>query len=463
MNMLLPRPHPLVPNSSDHPDPPAPHRKGAHRLRPRQRLGKYRIEQCLSDGNYANVYRAYDTIEGIRVALKIPHPHLADEAFLDSFRHEVRLSVKLDPSYVVTVKDANHIGPYFVIAYPLGLETLGDRMQRRLALTTILDFAQQAIEAVAHAHQHKIIHCDIKPENFILFPANQLCLTDFGIAKLALRTRDGSGSGTLGFIAPEQAMGKPSFRSDVFALGLILYKMLSGKLPSWPFDWPPPGIERLRKKVHPDLIDLLQKSLQVYPSKRYRDANQMLAAFEGIKIKTRPTTQRKQSASNKTSSQRDWRAVRFQQFKQSFGRQLETRHTCQKCNGPVSEFMRTCPWCGVARATHKEATRFPARCPRCLRGVKLDWHYCPWCYGPGFETPALRRYPDKRYTAQCGNPSCGRRDLMPFMKYCPWCRRLTRKKWKIEGSRDRCPSCQSGVVRSFWSFCPWCAKRITPH
>ena len=453
----------LFPNSvqppPEHPTPPPRHREGSHKLRTRQRLGKFRIEKCLSDGPYSNVYRALDTIEGIRVALKIPHPHLADDAFLESFRQEVRISAKLDPSYVVGVKDANHVGPYFVIAYPLGLETLADRMQRRMALTTLLDFAHQAIQAAAHIHEQRVMHCDIKPENFILFPNNNLRLTDFGIAKLAHRTRVGSGSGTLGYIAPEQAMGKPSFRSDVFALGLIIYKMLTGHLPTWPFDWPQPGLDRLRKKIHPDLIALLQKSLQVYPSKRYRDACQMLDAFDRIRNKIRTPRPRKKPA-DPAAGQQDWTKVRFKQFKQAFGRQLETRFSCPKCEGPVSEAMRHCPWCGTERKKHRDPTSFPTRCPRCQRGMKLDWQFCPWCHGPGFEITTTREFPDKRYTATCDNRNCSRRDLMPFMKYCPWCHRLTRKKWPIEGSKDRCPSCQSGIVRAFWSFCPWCAKRI---
>jgi serine/threonine protein kinase len=98
------------------------------------------------------------------------------------------------------------------------------------------------IEAVAYAHRQRIIHCDIKPENFILFPDNRLRLTDFGIARVAQNTVAGSGSGTVGYMAPEQAMGKPSMRSDVFSLGLVIYRMLTGQLPEWPFEWPPPRI-----------------------------------------------------------------------------------------------------------------------------------------------------------------------------------------------------------------------------
>ena len=75
-----------------------------------------------------------------------------------------------------------------------------------------------------------------------------------GIAKVARRTLAASGAGTVGYIAPEQAMGKPSLRSDVFSLGLLLYRMFSGYLPEWPFTWPPLGFDRVRKTLHPELI-----------------------------------------------------------------------------------------------------------------------------------------------------------------------------------------------------------------
>ena len=93
--------------------------------------------------------------------------------------------------------------------------------------------------------EKRVLHCDIKPENFILFADGTLKLTDFGIAKIARRTIEASGSGTVGYIAPEQALGRPSFRSDVFSLGLIFYQMFTKKLPQWPFAWPPPEYQRL--------------------------------------------------------------------------------------------------------------------------------------------------------------------------------------------------------------------------
>lgn len=121
----------------------------------------------------------------------------------------------------------------------------------------------------------------------ILLPDGRLQLMDFGIAKVAqktiIRTMIASGSGTVGYMAPEQAMGRPSARSDVFSIGLIAYKVLTGQLPEWPFDWPPLGYAILRRKVHPDLIALIRRSVEMRPGLRFRDANEMLLAFRKIK------------------------------------------------------------------------------------------------------------------------------------------------------------------------------------
>ena len=252
-------------------------------FRSKQRLGKYRIERRLADGGFAAVYQALDTIEGIRVALKIPHTAVMDPDVLDDFRKEVRLTARLDHPHILPLKNANFIDGYFVLAFPLGEQSLADRLRSRMSLHTALDFTGQMLDAVAYAHRQRIIHCDIKPENFIIFPGNRLRLTDFGIARIAMRTVRASGSGTIGFIAPEQAMGKPSLRSDVFSLGLILYRMFSGKLPEWPFSWPPDGYSRLRGRVHWELIDILRKAIEVAPRRRFSDAEEMRSAFERIR------------------------------------------------------------------------------------------------------------------------------------------------------------------------------------
>ncbi len=430
---------------------------GRKRLRPRQKLAHYRIVRYLASGGYAEVYHAVDTILGIPCALKLPHPHLIDDESLDDFRREVRISARLDHPNIMPIFSAFFVDGRFVVVSPLGEGTLSDRLESRLPARTALDFTAQILEALAFAHQRKIIHCDVTPDNFILFPGDRLKLTDFGLARTMFRTLNGSGRGTVGYLAPEQAMGKPSFRSDLFSAGLIAYRMFAGVLPEWPYEWPPSGSDRLRKKVSPPMIALLRRMLEVDARKRFADAGVALAAFRRIRNRAlSPGTRRKK----RISKQGDWRMIRLREFRRRFGALLETGHPCPRCGAPVSEPMRACPWCGAKRKTHRGEHRFPARCPRCRRGVKLDWTYCPWCYGGKIGPASNRCYTDRRYSGRCANPGCVEKDLMPFMRYCPWCRRKVKRPWRIEGIREKCPRCSWGALKEYWRYCPWCTHRL---
>ena len=164
-------------------------------LRARQKVDKYRIVGRISSGPLADVYRAFDTIQKMHVALKIPQP--VNGAGEREFLHEVRVATKLKHPNILSVLNASYIGDHFVIAMELGEESLADRVERRMSNARAMDLAGQALAALACAHEHRIIHCDIKPENFILFPGNRLKLADFGFAKLSLRTLKASGSGTI--------------------------------------------------------------------------------------------------------------------------------------------------------------------------------------------------------------------------------------------------------------------------
>ncbi len=249
------------------------------------RLGKYRVDRRQGSGAYASVYAALDTLLGIKVALKIPSQAVMSEELLDEFRREVRLTMKLDHPNILPIRDATFIEGHFVIVSPLAEKTLFDRLQNRIAFDTTFDMLTQLLDAVSHAHQHGVIHCDIKPENILIFPDNQIRLADFGIAKAAQATISGSGTGTVGHMAPEQAMGKPSMRSDVFSIGLIAYRMLAGAWPEYPFDWPMPGAVNLRRRAHPDLVSIIRKSISYNPRHRYRDATQMLAEWKKVRLK----------------------------------------------------------------------------------------------------------------------------------------------------------------------------------
>ncbi len=427
-------------------------------LRARQQLGKYRILGRIAAGPLADVYKAADTIHRTRVALKIPK---TDHGVThEDFLHEVQIAAKLVHPNILSVQDASYIDDYFVITMALGTESLADRLERRMSTALAIHFADQALAALAYAHEKKIIHCDVKPENYILFPGNWLRLADFGFAKISLRTLKASGSGTIDYIAPEQAMGRPKFQSDVFSVGLVLYRMFSGKLPEWPFKWPMVGYERLLSRASPEFAAMLRKAIELDPADRYRNAIDMYAEFRRLKRKAERRSKTISAAKrSKRKTGASWRRIQWREFERQFGKALETRYACRRCHGPVAETMQACPWCGTEHPAKRGETRMPAICPRCERGVKADWHYCAWCYGSGFELETTRRYTDKRYVAKCANRKC-REPLMPFMRYCPWCRSKVRKPWKIGGSQDKCASCGWGTVPEFWDYCAWCSEPV---
>ena len=424
-------------------------------LRVRQKLGKYRILGRIASGPLADVYRAADTIQNIRVALKLPK--LGDNIDEKEILHEVRVATKLRHPNILSLLNASYIDGHFVIAMELGEESLAQRIERRMSTALAMDLAAQGLSALAHAHEKKFIHCDIKPENFILFPGPQLRLADFGFAKFGVRTLKASGSGTIDYIAPEQAMGRPKFQSDVFSMGLVLYRMFSGTLPEWPFEWPLAGYDKLQARVRPEVIEILRKSIQLDPKKRYRNAMLMQADFQRTLSHAR--RQKRSRAKNNGRRSSTWRQLQWREFQRQFKKPLQTHHHCRRCEGPVAESMQACPWCGFDNPARGAESRMPASCPRCERGVKNDWDYCAWCYGPGFVEESSRHYPDKRYTGRCANARC-RGPLMPFMRYCPWCRSKVRRPWKIVGSKHTCRACGWGIAQDFWNYCAWCREPV---
>jgi hypothetical protein len=426
-------------------------------LRPGQKIGKYRIRRKLASGGFGHVFVAHDTVEGLDVALKMPLKEGSE--FVADLKHEIRLVAKLEHPNVLPIKNADMIEGKLLVAYPLGDESLADRLQRRLTLRAALDFSEQLLAALAYAHEQHIIHCDIKPENVILFDDGTLQLTDFGIAKVCLRTIDGSASGSLGYMAPEQALGRPTPRSDVFSAGLLIHRMLTGELPEWPFQWPLPGHERLRKLPAP-LVEFIRKSLQVDDRKRFRDAEQMYAAFQRIRprvLRQMNGTTGQQHRTVKTGN-KGWRALRVKQFKRAFKSALQLDRECGECHEPIDERMSTCPWCSHSPVTMLGDTRMPATCPRCERGIKLDWTYCPWCYGGKVGPQSARTYTDRRYVSRCGR--CRQKKLMPFMRYCPSCNAKVARRWRLGIQDQKCPSCAQGVANEFWVACAWCGTEL---
>jgi len=267
-------------------------------LRVRSRLGKYRILSRIGEGGFCDVFAAFDTIEGQRVALKVPND-VGTRDTVKLLRKEIRMTVRLDHPNVLPIRNADEIDGRLVIAHPLGDESLAERLHRRIAVRTALEIFEQLLSALAYAHQKRIMHCDVKPGNVILFSDGTAQLGDFGLARSAQRTILASGSGTLGYMAPEQAMGRPSFRSDVFSAAMVLYRMLTGRVPEWPFKWPMVGHDRLEHKVSPGLIKFLRKALQVEHRQRYANCVSMLHAYKRIRPKVKPKKRKSKSRARK--------------------------------------------------------------------------------------------------------------------------------------------------------------------
>lgn len=432
-------------------------------LKARQKLGKYRIVRRVAEGGFASVYDAYDTIENLHVALKVPRTEtLTSEQLADLYR-EVRLTARLRHPNILSIKNAEHIGKLFTIAYPLGVESLLDRLGRRLGHGHAMAFAEQLLSAVASAHEHRVIHCDIKPENVVLLSEDQVALTDFGIAKVALRTMAMSSvAGTLGYMAPEHAMGRPSYRSDVFSLGLVLWRLFSGKLPEWPFAFPLAGTDRMKRLYSSEFIAVLERALLLDHKKRFANALSFQNAF--LRVKRRALKGDQKSAARSNGEAPNWRSLREKEFQRRFRKHLQGTARCSNCHSVVTEAMSYCPWCSQKQQKYRGTSTYTNRCTTCGRGIKGDWKCCTWCRTP-LHPKSDRIYPDRRYVADCDH--CGEHCLVQFSRYCPRCRHAVKRQWTItnggqgEGTRGaRCGHCNWGALKGFWDYCPWCQKQL---
>lgn len=245
--------------------------------------GKYKLMRRIGDGGFAVVYAAHDQVQDLDVALKLPLSD-ASESDLDDLEREVRIASSLVHPNILGIINADYVEKnVLAVAYPLGVGSVHNLIRRRaLGPRKAMVIVEQVLMALAYAHRHGVIHCDVKPENLICFPKGHIKLGDFGLAKFARKTRKTSSTGgTLGYMAPEQAMGHPSPRTDVFSTGMLLYELLTGQLHEYPFDWPPSHIDRLRRKA-PELIPVLRKALKPDPRHRYTDAGKMLDAFAAV-------------------------------------------------------------------------------------------------------------------------------------------------------------------------------------
>ncbi len=337
-------------------------KNGAH-------LGKYRLRKCLGTGGACEVWEARDSVEGIWVALKIPLTGINGERDNEALLREIRAVSRLRHPNILPVKNADIVAGHAVLATELSVRTLAD-CSKPMSVRKTLSIVLQILEGLTYAHRHRIVHCDVSPNNIFLFPDKRAALGDFGISlRLKGRRKTVDDYGTPGYVAPEQAYGYPTYRSDCFAVGLILYEYITGTLLRWPFDWPFRGHRRLRERTSLAFVRFIKKCLAVDPKQRFANAGKMLAAM----IEAIPKSHQKMLALKHPQKESDWRKVRRKAFVKRYNRVFPVLFRCVDCDEPIAERMQICPWCGSNKNRFDTCSQFSHICPRCHKGLLAEW------------------------------------------------------------------------------------------
>ncbi len=266
---------------------------------------RYEIKELIGVGGMAVVYKANDILSGMTVAVKIlKEEYFHNAEFCERFRIEGKAMASLNHKNIVKVYDvSNNINkPYIVMEYIDGI-TLKDYISQQGALNwkEAVHFTTQILNALQHAHDKSIIHRDIKPQNVMLVESGDVKVMDFGIASIAGKdSTAGAGGeakqaiGSVHYISPEQARGdQTSARADVYSVGVMLYEMLTGKLPFNGSDAVSVAIMHLQadprppREINPDipagLEEIIMQAMQKEPSNRYQSAAEMLADINEFK------------------------------------------------------------------------------------------------------------------------------------------------------------------------------------
>ena len=301
-------------------------------------IGKYRVEGSLGSGAYAMVYLATDTLVRRKVALKVPHNLEGDR---EEFLAEARLLASLDHPNIVQVYTAEIIQEtaFIVMEYVEG-ESLARRIKQAPPDgTEALEWFTQIARAVEYAHQRRIIHRDLRPANVLLSKGGQAKVADFGTSKLLEQTPfDHTRVGSPPYMAPEQFQGKASPTSDLYALGVTLYEMLTGQLPLFASSVAemealalataplPPA--RHNPAIPPRVSDVVMRCLAKEPAQRPPSIAELLYEIH-------------QSKRGESVDVRELDDIRGR----IKAREPEERRLCWNCRKPLPLRTAPCPYC----------------------------------------------------------------------------------------------------------------------
>jgi len=262
-------------------------------IQPGDRLDHFEIDGVVATSGMATVFRAHDLNTGQKVAIKVPHPEIeGDPALYDRFLREEEIGRKIDhPGVMKVFANPDRSQVYMVMEWIDG-KLLRQIMneQKKLPVERAVKLTVRICEALEHIHEHGVIHRDLKPENIMVDGEDNIRLIDFGIAGNAGSRRLTFGNfsknmGTPDYISPEQVRGKRGdARSDVYTLGVMLYEMLTGKVP---FHGPnafavmndrlvnqPEPPRNLEPAISPQLQEILYRALEREPKNRYHSARE---------------------------------------------------------------------------------------------------------------------------------------------------------------------------------------------
>ncbi len=261
--------------------------------------GRYELEEVVGHGGMSSVYRAHDSLLERYVALKVLHEQYnEDEDFVERFKREARSVAQLQHPNIVTVIDrGEEEGRQYIVFEFIDGENLKEFVVRkgRLDLREALEIAVEIARALAFAHEHGLIHRDVKPQNVLLNGDGRAKVTDFGIARsLDVEhgvTQTGTVLGTSNYIAPEQASGQQvDVHTDVYSLGVVLYELLTGEVP-FPGESfvavamkhvhePPPNVLDVRGDVPLRVASAIDRALEKDPTERFPTMDAFAAELE---------------------------------------------------------------------------------------------------------------------------------------------------------------------------------------
>ncbi|HEU5101998.1 MAG TPA: protein kinase [Roseiflexaceae bacterium] len=411
-------------------------------------LGQYQLIEAIGHGGMATVYKAYQESLDRYVAVKVLLSN-RDPQFAARFKREARAIAALQHHNILPIYDYGEQNGllYFVLQYVENGVTLHDMLGSPMEPVQALRIIGHVLNALEYAHARGVVHRDIKPANILMPSPNWALLADFGIAKLLNDsqhlTMTGFIIGTAAYMAPEQAAGKPTdARTDLYSLGVVLYEMLTGRVP---FDAetpmamltkhvyePPPPPRSLNPALSPVVEAILLHALAKDPGQRYQSAAEMSADIERVSS----SLGRPRASSQVTSlyqsgveafEQERWdaaaealgrlvaldpsyedaavllNAARAEQERAIQARALgaATPITPQPSNptatpepaappkaAPATDKLRDNVKSGLAQAgaritgVGKTTASRPGRCPNCGKGVKPQWQSCPFCSAP---------------------------------------------------------------------------------